>query len=908
MNIQSSILAKSVNIAILSSTIAVAATLAGCSDNQSTTSDTSPATLVEQTGELSTKVVRQLSESLNADYATMRAKQVSDVSYDLSVSIDHKSEEFSGISTLNFTLEKNNANDLTIDFDEGSITTLKVNGQPADFSYDKWFITVPASELSAGKNTIDIAYQRPYSTDGSGFHRFVDPENGEVYLYTDFEPYDANRLFPHFDQPDLKATYALSVNAPAHWQIISATRETSIVENGETKQWTFPASAKFSSYVFSLHAGNYAVWEDNFEDIPLRLFARQSLAQYVNTDEWFKPTKQSFAFFNQYFDVRYPFIKYDQVVAPDFNAGAMENVAAVTFNEGYIARGEKSTQAKMSLANVIAHEMAHMWFGDLVTMRWWNGLWLNESFATYMANLAISEASDFENTWDVFYSGTKQWAYRSDDSVNTHAIELPVPSTGDALSNFDGITYGKGASVLKQLPYYLGEENFRVGVSNYLKKFSYKNTDLDDFIGELGKAAGKDMTQWTQDWLYNAGLNTIKVNYQCQEDKITQFTIEQSAPDGYPTLREQRVQIGLYNITDTGMALSSATPIMYQGASTEIKAIIGKVCPDLVYPNEADWGYVKVDLDDKSLNAVQKHINAIDNTTMRLMLWQSLSDSVNDANLAADQFVNFAIANIADEKDYNVARKIASSLTSALGYLTTATRLKQNDYSALYREVEDLYLTLLQKAEAGSDFQKLWYSRYVRVVKNSEHLANLQNILQGEMSFAGLTIDQDKRWTLVAKMNRYQHGSYQTLLSAEQAKDNSDTGVKNAIYAEVLRPEAQVKEKWFNVVVNNPEKLKLSTLRYIMWGLFPSEQKALEAPYKARILAHIPTLNEGSDLSLLGSFTGNLLPAQCTPESEKELAALVVEYKDMKPQVLKSVKASHQDIERCIKALELLSK
>ena len=901
MNTEKSILAKALNIAIFSSAIAATVTLTGCSEEQSLSENKAV-----QTVEQSTKLVRQASESLNASYAEMRAKQVNNVSYNLTVNIDNKSESFSGVSTLNFELQKNNIQDLTIDFDEGSVSSLLVNGKPAEFSYEKWFITVPASELSSGKNVIEVAYDRPYATDGSGLHRFVDPENGEVYLYTDFEPYDANRLFPHFDQPDLKATYALNVNAPSHWQIISATRETSVKEDGDTKHWVFPASAKFSSYVFSLHAGNYAVWEDSFEDIPLRLFARQSLAEYVNTDEWFAPTKQSFAFFNKYFDVRYPFVKYDQIVAPDFNAGAMENVAAVTFNEGYIARGEKSTQAKMSLANVIAHEMAHMWFGDLVTMRWWNGLWLNESFATYMANLAVAQASDFENTWDVFYSGTKQWAYRSDDSVNTHAIELPVASTGEALSNFDGITYGKGASVLKQLPYYLGEENFRVGVSNYLKKFSYKNTDLDDFIGELGKAANKDMQQWTQDWLYNAGLNTIKVNYQCNDNKISQFAITQSAPADYPTLREQRVQIGLYNINADALSLTSATPIMYKGANTEIKAVIGKTCPDLVYPNEADWGYVKVDLDDKSLNAVQKHINAIDNTTMRLMLWQSLSDSVNDANLSAEEFVNFAIANIAQEQDFNVVRKIASSLTSALGYLTTATRLEQKDYSPLYHEVETLYLSLLQNAEAGSDLQKFWYSRYVSVSKTSKHLATLENILLGKVSFDGLMIDQDKRWTLIAKMNRYQYGDYQALLITEQVKDNSDTGVKNAIYAEVLRPEAENKAKWFTVVVDNPEKLKLSTLRYIMWGLFPSEQEALALPYKAKILAHIPKLNEGSDLSLLESFTSNLLPAKCTVESEQELAELITAYSKMKPQALKSVKAAHQEVGRCIKALKLL--
>jgi aminopeptidase N len=288
------------------------------------------------------------------------------------------------------------------------------------------------------------------------------------------------------------------------------------------------------------------------------------------------------------------------------------------------------------------------------------------------------------------------------------------------------------------------------------------------------------------------------------------------------------------------------------------------------------------------------------------MLWQSLSDSVNDANLSAEEFVNFAIANIAQEQDFNVVRKIASSLTSALGYLTTATRLEQKDYSPLYREVETLYLSLLQNAEAGSDLQKFWYSRYVGVSKTSKHLATLENILLGKVSFGGLMIDQDKRWTLIAKMNRYQYGDYQALLITEQAKDNSDTGVKNAIYAEVLRPEAENKAKWFTVVVDNPEKLKLSTLRYIMWGLFPSEQEALALPYKAKILAHIPKLNEGSDLSLLESFTSSLLPAKCTVESEQELAELITAYSKMKPQALKSVKAAHQEVGRCIKALKLL--
>ena len=849
---------------------------------------------------------RPTSEFLFAETAELRADQLSNVSYGLRFNLDKQADWFSGVTQISFDLAEGNQDDLSIDLSQGTVHSITKDGVPIPFRYDKWFISIAASELSPGRNTLVIHYSHPYATDGSGLHRFVDPENGEIYLYTDFEPYDANRLFPHFDQPDLKASYSLEVSAPADWQIISATRETSIAQLGDKRHWTFPTSAVFSSYIFSLHAGNYAVWEDQFEDIPLRLFARQSLAPYVVTDEWFTPTKQSFAFFHRYFDIRYPFGKYDQIIVPDFNAGAMENVGAVTFNEVYIAKSEKSTLAKMRLANVIAHEMAHMWFGDLVTMRWWNGLWLNESFATYMANLALAEASDFDKVWEVFYSRTKQWAYRTDDSVNTHPIELAVASTGEAMTNFDGITYGKGASVLKQLPYYLGEENFRLGVSNYLKKFSYKNTDLDDFIGELGKAADMDLSQWTQDWLYKAGLNSIRVDYQCADNQISSLVIHQTAPEDFPTLREQRVQIGFYARADNGLSRTSAVPVTYSGATTQVPEVVGMPCPDLVYPNEEDWGYVKVDLDKKSLAVAKQAINAVDSSMMRLMLWQSLIDSVSDANLSAETFVEFALANMADESDYTVARAIGGGLIKALDYLSTATRLDIADFNTVYAEVENKHYQLLSNAAPGSDLQKYWYSNYVELSKNPVHLDNLRQILQGEKTFNGLTIDQDKRWNIVARLNRYQHADYSALLSAEKLRDNSDNGVKYAIYSEALRPDPEVKAKWFAALTDNPDQLKLSTLRYVMYGLFPPEQAALEAPYKEKILAQIPVLNQGSDLGLTRSFASTMLPAQCTAQSEAELAGLVEAYSQMKPQVLKAVKARHQTVERCIAALALL--
>lgn len=851
-------------------------------------------------------IERQVSESLYEEYAVMRAAQVRDVNYQLSVKLDSDSETFSAVNQINFKLAKDNANDLTIDFEKGDIKSLTVNGKPISVDFKEFFITVKNEYLKFGNNTILIDYERPYSTDGSGLHRFKDPKDGNVYLYSNFEPYSANRFFPHFDQPDLKSTYTLTVEAPKDWVVITAIRESQIESLGDRQIWTFPESAKFSSYVFSLHAGNYAVWEDEAEGVPLRLFSRQSLKKYVKKDEWFIPTKQSLKFFNEYFDLDYPFLKYDQVIAPDFNSVAMENVAAVTFNESFIRRGEKSTAEKMRLANVIAHEMAHMWFGNLVTMRWWNGLWLNESFATYMANLEVDKASYFKNAWDVFYSRTKQWAYRSDDSVNTHAIELPIPSTGDALSNFDGITYGKGASVLKQLPYYLGEEQFRRGVRNYLKKFAFQNTDLDDFIGELGKAAEKDMTQWTQDWLYSAGLNTIKASFQCGSGKITQFTITQSAPADYPTLREQRVQIGLYQESQGQLNLMRTEPVLYQGESTDVSTLVGESCPSMVYPNEGDWGFVKVELDKKSLRTAESKINQIANTTMRIMLWQSLEDSVREGKTSALKLLNLVKANVGNENSIIVQRKINSAMKVALRYVKRATLNKQTDYTSVINQTEDLLFDLLKKSRASSDSQKLWFDAYVRLVQSPKHLQRIQQILNGSTTFSGLDIDQDKRWKIVAKINRYAFGNYQGILEKERKQDPSDSGIKSFYISEASRPNVAIKRKWFTSVTENPDNLKISSLRGVMNHLFPTEQVNFEKPYQQKIEDHISKLNEGADLNMLSAYTRAMLSDDCTSSSSKRYDALLERFKNAKPQVVKALKAFQQRNQRCQKALKLI--
>ncbi|HEY0962881.1 MAG TPA: aminopeptidase N [Pseudomonadales bacterium] len=836
---------------------------------------------------------------LTQAYAQFRKAQIANPAYDLHIDFDAGSDTFRGTATLAFDIAANNVAPVTIDFDSGTITSLSVNGMAADYDYERWFITLPAAALRSGTNEVTIAYERPFATDGAGLHKFTDPEDGNEYFYTQFEPYDANRMFPHFDQPDLKATLTLSVSAPAEWQVIANTRESAVAQNGGETTWEFPATPRLSSYAFALIAGPYAQWESTAGDIPLRLFARRSLARHVVPDEWFMPTQQGFDFFQSYFEIPYPFGKYDQVIVPDFNFGGMENVAAVTYNERYVTRGEKSTQQRRNLASVIAHEMAHMWFGDLVTMQWWNGLWLNESFATYMANLALERAGDFENVWDSFYTGTKLGAYGTDQLVTTHPIELEVESTAAVLTIIDGITYGKGGSVLKQLPYFIGEENFRIGVRNYLQKHAYGNTTLDDFVGELAAASGVDLAQWQQEWLYRSGVNTIQSDFTCADDgTLSSFRLLQSVP-ATPTadkvLRSQRTQIGFYRYIDNGMQMTTALPVTYSGSVTDVPDAIGLPCPDLVLPNEGDWAYVKIALDNRSFATLNQRINDFTNPTTRMMLWQSLWDSVNDLSLTLPQYLDFALANIGAERDDNVARLVFGHLQAAYSYLA---RFGGQD-SQLAR-IEDFLFEQLQKSEAGSELQKIRYEAFVSRAHTPPALDYLQDLLDGDEELAGLPIDQDRRWDLVVALNRYLHGDYEGRLQLEQARDQSDHGANMAFAARAARPQAEAKAEWLDALLDGRGSYKLATLRGVLGVLFPAEQLALLEPHRERILAAMPALNGSASPEFIDSVSGALSPATCTADSVARLEQANADFAALQPLIVKAYLVHHQNDALCV--------
>ncbi|MCB0385097.1 MAG: aminopeptidase N, partial [Bdellovibrionales bacterium] len=694
--------------------------------------------------------------NLTREVAIQRASHVSQVHYDLEFQLREKKADYSGQTTITFDYE-GSREPLRIDFYQGQIRKLVVNDKALTPQYNELFIVLPASSLKVGTNTVVIQFQRAFSRDGRGFVRFEDPEDGRVYTYTDLEPFKPNRVFPCFDQPDLKATYTMKVTAPKTWHVITSVRESGIQDLGnDSRVWDFPKSAKFSTYIWSLHAGPYHMWEDKAGDIPLRLFARESLAKFVKTNDWFTFTKQGLEFFPKYFAYPYPYKKYDQLIVPEFNPGAMENVAAVTFSERFISRGPKSDRSRRGLANTILHEMAHMWFGDLVTMKWWNDLWLNESFATYMAHLALAEATEYKNTaWRSFH-GTKQWAYWEDQLVTTHPIEANVPDTRQAFANFDGITYGKGASVLKQVAYFIGPEKFKLGVQNYFKKYAEKNTELKDFMGELSTAYGSSLDEWQKQWLQTSSLNTISVDLTCDQNKVTELKLSQSAPDDHNHLRGHRFKVALFGSRSGKLGTTDIFEVRLTEPSLTIAEAKGKACPVLVYPNYEDYGYLKVNLDEVTIKNLPQYIHILADPFQRQLFWSALWDMVRDSNLHLKKYADLALKGIAKEKDEDTLRDILNSLhgrysnsASVLYYMPQQSTEQKLAFQSFAEKLERISWSKLKAAKAGSEIQKIWLNSVMTAATTSFGLSNIKALLEGDVKLKGLPIDQDKRWSII---------------------------------------------------------------------------------------------------------------------------------------------------------------
>jgi aminopeptidase N len=848
-------------------------------------------------------IPRAENQYLTQEQAFKRSTRLSNVSYQLNYNLTGE-EEFSASSTINFALN-DNTYPLTIDLNKAQITSVIINGfsmpvEQLQKNYNQWFITLPKEQLIKGSNTVTVNFTRKHSTNGEGLHRFKDPVDDKVYLYSHFEPAAAQQMFALFDQPDLKATFEMTVSAPQKWTVFSATKENKITPQGDFNLWHFPKSKTLSPYNFSLHAGPYKIWQDNSGKYPLRLFSRQSVSNQITPEHWFTYTQQGFNFFDDYFGIDYPFKKYDQILVPDFLYGAMENAAAVTFaEESFLTNGEMSQNRRQRLASVIMHEMAHQWFGNLATMKWWNGLWLNESFAAFMATLATSEATEFTNAWRSFYADGKQRAYRADQRITTHPIEVPVPSTANAFDNIDAITYSKGAAVLNQLRHLLGEKTFQQGIHNYLSDKAYKNAVLDDFINSLAKASGKDLTQWQQKWLYQAGVNTIEASYQCNAGKISSFQLLQTANASQPTLREQKVQIALFKANNPGFNLTKKISIIYQGKSTQVNALVGDACPDLVYPNYQDWAFVKVNLDARSFTTTQHNLAQIQDPLLRSMLWQSLWDSVRDGKLPLNEYLHVALANAPLEQDYTTLEQILRQISSANIYLNKGLGSQHDYVKDIAQQLEEITWQSTLYNSDNKNMQHRWFNSYLNFAHTDSALDNLYKLLNGQYYLEGLIINQDIRWDIIAQLSRFQHAKSAELIIRELALDSSDTGEKSAIHAQVIAPNTKVKNDWLAKIQQNNSDIGFSKLRTAMSALYPSEQNSFSEQSATQFILSLTEIDKTNGPVFMRSYN-HLIPATCSEISLARLTTAINELTTLSVGTKRSLLIKQQEDQRCL--------
>ncbi|WP_407444577.1 aminopeptidase N, partial [Rhodococcus sp. (in: high G+C Gram-positive bacteria)] len=603
------------------------------------------------------------SANLTRSETAARARAVDVHSYevelDLRGAVDAQRTNFPVVTTIEFT---SSTDETWIDFLGDSVESVTVNGESVPVVYDGARITIGGLREI---NVVSVAATGRYSRSGEGLHRFVDPVDGETYLYTQYEPADARRVFPCFEQPDLKAPFTFAVAAPEHWQVLSnqvAERQRS---TEGTQTVTFAPTLPISTYITAIVAGPYhrvdSTWARGDLEVPLGVLCRASLAEHLDADEILEITAQGMDYYADHFDFPYPFTKYDQVFVPEYNLGAMENPGCVTFTEAYVFRGAATDAQRQGRANTILHEMAHMWFGDLVTMKWWDDLWLKESFADYMGALVSAEATEFRDAWVSFANRRKAWAYLQDQLPTTHPIVADIVDLEAAKLNFDGITYAKGASVLKQLVAYVGRDAFFDGIRRYFRAHAFGNTTLGDLLSELSAASGRDLAEWARQWLQTTGVTTLSL-----ERAGDRCEIVQSTP------RPHRLAVGIYDFDDAGdLVRTERRELDVAESRTRIDL------PDapLTLLNDDDLTYAKIRLDEHSLATVDASLDRVRDPLARGLVWSALWNATRDGELAAARYVSMAQRFSPSEENLALLASVLANSPAAIEpYLPAAER------------------------------------------------------------------------------------------------------------------------------------------------------------------------------------------------------------------------------------------
>ncbi len=736
-----------------------------------------------------------------------------------------------------------------LDLIAASVTEATVDGQPIPVDgFDGYRLPLPAME--PGDHTVVVEAVCPYSITGEGLHRFVDPADSRIYLYSQFETADARRMFATFEQPDQKATFQLSVVAPSHWQVISNSPRVQPTNLSDgVSRWDHAPTPRISTYITALVAGEYHVVDGEIRSdaktIPAAVACRQSVAEFLDADRILETTQRGFEVFEGAFGVPYPFDSYDQIFVPEFNAGAMENAGCVTFRDEYLFRYRVTAREMESRDNTILHELAHMWFGDLVTMAWWDDLWLNESFAEWASHYAADEISRRYDTgadpWASFSNERKAWAYLQDQLSTTHPIAADMGDLEKVEQNFDGITYAKGASVLKLLVSFVGEEAFRAGVSQYFHKHAWGNTTLGDLLVELEEASGRDLSWFTGQWLETAGVNTLRADFDVDDDgTFTRFAIEQTAAEAHPTLRRHRLGIAIFTLTDGELRRAHTVELDIDGASTDVEELVGIHRGDVVLVNDGDLTYAKVRFDAVSATALVENIAVLNDPLARAVTWSSFWDSVRDGDIAPQDFVSLALRGIESETDMAATATVLSQAAVCSGRFM-APELRADANARLTAGLA----RLLKHAETGSDKQVIIAKALVGSARSAEALELISGWLRDEEVPEGLAIDTGMRWSIISSLAR--GGAVDaSVIDAERERDNTSAGAERAAGAKAALPDPEAKAEAWRRATQDAE-VPNETHRSIAMGFWHLGQEDVTRPYadKYREMAGAISRREG---------------------------------------------------------------
>jgi aminopeptidase N len=817
-------------------------------------------------------------------------------------------DTFRSVTTVQF--EALAGADTYIDIAADSIRSATLNGRDIDVSgYDE-STGIPLRGLSE-RNVLVVDADCRYSNTGEGLHRFVDPVDDEVYLYSQFETADAKRMFACFDQPDLKATFDIMVGAPLNWRVISNGASGHVHGEDDAHVHTFVTTPRMSTYLVALIAGPYAHWSDTFSDehgdIPLGLYCRSSLAEFMDHERLFTETKQGFGFYHNNFGVPYAFGKYDQLFVPEFNAGAMENAGAVTFLEDYVFRSKVTRASYERRAETVLHEMAHMWFGDLVTMQWWDDLWLNESFATFASVLCQAEATEYTQAWTTFANAEKSWAYRQDQLPSTHPVAADIPDLHAVEVNFDGITYAKGASVLKQLVAYVGLEEFLSGLRDYFRDHAFGNATFGDLLGALEKASGRDLSGWGQQWLKTTGLNTLRPDFDVDADgRFTRFAVAQSgAQPGAGETRVHRLAIGIYDDDGTGkLVRTHREELDVEGETTDVPALQRVSRGKLILVNDDDLTYCSVRLDPESLQTALTRIADIADPLPRTLAWSAAWEMTREAELKARDFVALVISGVHAESEVGVAQRLLLQAQSALNSYADPEWATENGWPAF----ADALLDLARESAPGSDHQLAFVNALCASLLSPNHVAVLSTLLDNEpaaVNMPGLVIDTDLRWRIVTGLAAAgvidADSAESPFIDAEAQQDPTAAGQRHALEASTARPQAAVKESAWEEVIED-DTLPNVTARSMVGAFVRPGQHELLQPFSAKYFGAISGVWERRSSEVAQTVVIGLYPSWDISEAGLDAADSFLADPDVPPSLRRLVLEGRAGVERALRA------